>query len=161
MASLILPSGEEVLFDDCDVELVSHFRWYAARRKGRVYAATSSRDEARIFMHRLIMGDPRGKTIDHREGVGLDNRRGNLRVCTQAQNCLNAGVKRPWKTFKGVFFDARPDRGRWWAQIAINRKRYFAGYFDSEVEAARAYDRMAVEHHGEFARLNFPAQRVA
>ncbi len=37
-----------------------------------------------------------------------------------------------------------------------NSKAYYLGYFDKKEEAARAYDRMAKELHGEFARLNFP-----
>ena len=94
--------------------------------------------------------------VDHKDGNPLNNQRSNLRPCTQAQNCLNAGVKRPDKKFKGVYFDGR--RGRWYSQIYINRKSFFGGYHDTAEQAARSYDAMAIKHHGEFARLNGPTE---
>ena len=44
------------------------------------------------------------------------------------------------------------------AQDLLEGKCFFLGYFVDEVEAARAYDRKAVELFGEFARLNFPEE---
>lgn len=154
MIELPLPSGHIVIIDDDSTDLVAGLRWYAMKRGPLVYAESDPRTLPRVRMHRLILGAPPGAIVDHINGNGLDNRRSNLRLCTATQNVMNAGPKRTWKRFKGVFY-AR-DRQSWWAQIAVDRRRFFGGYHDTEEAAARAYDRMAVLHHGEFARLNFP-----
>ncbi len=44
-------------------------------------------------------------------------------------------------------------------QIKCEGSRKTVGYFLNEKDAAAAYDKAAIELHGEFARLNFP--RVA
>ncbi|MEN6337259.1 MAG: AP2 domain-containing protein [Phycisphaerales bacterium] len=58
--------------------------------------------------------------------------------------------------FKGVWFEKRV--GKWRATIHIKGKSIWIGHFATEEEAARAYDRRAVELFGEFARLNFPEE---
>jgi hypothetical protein len=45
---------------------------------------------------------------------------------------------------------------KWAAAIRCNNKTYHLGYFDDEVDAARAYDRAAKKYHRRFAALNFP-----
>lgn len=94
-----------------------------------------------------------GSVVDHQNGNGLDNRRENLRVCTQAENCLNSGKKRPYKRFKGVYRDRR--NGSYYAQIFIKRIAFGSCGHATEESAAVAYDALAAKHHGEFARLNF------
>jgi hypothetical protein len=37
-------------------------------------------------------------------------------------------------------------------------ERFNLGAYDNEIEAARAYDRKAIELFGEFAYLNFPEE---
>lgn len=150
---LILPSGSVVLFDEQDQDLVFAHRWFPQRTKLVVYARTGSRDGG-LYMHRLIMQPRPGFVVDHKNGNGLDNRRANLRVCTQAQNGCNSGKKRQHKRFKGVYLDRR--RGLWFAQLFVNRKSFFGGYHPTEIEAAQAYDDLARKNHGEFANLNFP-----
>ncbi|MDI9433494.1 MAG: hypothetical protein QM570_17405 [Planctomycetota bacterium] len=84
---------------------------------------------------------------------GLDNRRCNLRICTQLQNSQNSRRRRPGKSrFRGVF----PRGDKWQAAVQHNGKPMYLGLFDEEVEAARARDRKAFELAGEFAVLNFP-----
>lgn len=55
--------------------------------------------------------------------------------------------------FKGVCITRA---GKWRAVIYIGRKQKYLGVFDSEYDAARAYDHAAVQHFAEGAKLNFP-----
>lgn len=74
-------------------------------------------------------------------------------------------VRQGWKTKKkkvtsqylGVAFNERT--GSWVAGITLNYKRYHIGTFDSEIDAARAYDCKALELYGEEAKVNFPESR--
>jgi hypothetical protein len=106
----------------------------------------------------LILGLKDGEKCNFKNKNGLDCRKKNLQKCTQAEVAMNMGKKRDYKQYKGVFREAR--RGLWYAQLALTtngvRRRYWGGYHDSPQRAAVAYDELAKEHHGEFARLNFP-----
>lgn len=138
-------SGAKV--DREDFERVTRLRWYAWRSAGLVYAR-STRDK--LAMHRFVLGDiPSGMVVDHINGDGLDNRRSNLRICTQRENSRNRGAKRG---FRGVSWKA--DIGRWRARIMVDRREISLGAFDTQESAAAAYNEAAIEHYGAFARLN-------
>lgn len=107
-----------------------------------------------VLMHRLIAGDPEGEVVDHMNGSRTDNRRENLRVCSQQMNMCN--TRRPKKKLRGVSIDKRQNPPAIRSDIAVKGKRIALGTFPSEVEAARAYDSAARQLHGEFATLNFP-----
>ena len=81
------PSGLIILVDDDDLELVSGHKWYPLKAKGSltIYARTS-KDRQNISMHRLIMGFPKHGEVNHIDGNGLNNQRGNLEVVTHRQN---------------------------------------------------------------------------
>jgi hypothetical protein len=98
---------------------------------------------------------PAGVLVDHRDRNGLNNCRYNLRLATTSQNAHNQGARGGSSQFKGVWW--KPKVSRWRASITHERKKITIGHFVNEVDAARAYDAMALRLHGEFAVLNFPA----
>lgn len=151
MAEIKLPCGRVALIDDDNLQMTLPYRWYADKRKRTVYVrGRLTRDHVGgVYLHSLLTGNVE---TDHINGNGLDNRRQNLRLCTQSENCLNAVKKGKTKRFKGVYFDAR--RGKWWSQLYIGRKSHFGGYWATELEAAVSYDELALKYHGDFARLN-------
>ncbi len=148
-----LAEGSYAYVDAADYDWLSQWNWhtasggYAARcEKGRI-----------IFMHRVIMQPPPGMVVDHIDGNKANNCRFNLRVCTRKQNQGN--MQKPHgahSRYKGVSYSKRRDK--FFAQCRFAGKHRWLGYFDDEVEAARAYDRAAVEECGEFARVNFPQE---
>jgi len=151
-------SNDRVLVDERDVEYLRVFNWHRItcfNGPHLHYAATNLKEKINgyryIRMHRLIMDARRGQTIDHVNRNGLDNRRENLRFCTQAENCWNSIKKRHGKSkFKGVYKVGRKFR----ASITVNGERSYLGYFRTETEAGAAYNKAATELMGKFARVN-------
>jgi hypothetical protein len=103
-----------------------------------------------------ILDPPDHLFVDHINHNGLDNRKANLRTATRRQNSYNRihFRKNPYSKYKGVSFKKRTKK--WNVQIRYDGQSRFIGSFDSEIEAAKAYDKDAKKHHGEFAVLNFP-----
>jgi len=110
-------------------------------------------------MHNCIIPVPDGYIIDHINHNGLDNRKKNVRVATQAQNARNARYpkKNCSSRYRGVWFNRQAKK--WRASIVVNRKRKQIGYFKDEIQAATAYDRAAMKYFGEYAILNFDSPR--
>jgi hypothetical protein len=158
MKQIQLTHGCIALVDDCDFELVSRYKWYAIQHENnRWYAGTQS-ESVPFHMHRLILGFPNGMDIDHKNGDGLDNRRENLRPATRSQNNANQQITPHTSKYKGVCWDK--NREKWFAKLKTNHKTNNLGRFDNEEDAARAYNRKALEIFGEFARLNPVEEKI-
>jgi hypothetical protein len=151
MKEIPLTQGKFALVDDEDFEWLSQWRWHFDH-KG--YAIRDTQEHT-IYMHRLIANIPEGLFTDHINGNGLDNRRKNLRPCNTAQNSANQRIRKDNTSgYKGVTWDT--ERKIWAAQChTVGRKHIFLGRFENIEDAARAYDKKAIELHGEFARTNF------
>jgi hypothetical protein len=154
-----LGEGRFTIVDPLIFYRLNKFNWAAKRNKNDFYAVRFI-DEAGKFskissMHREIMGNPEGYLVDHRNNNALDNRMANLRPATRSQNACNKLKRRTDTTskYRGVCW--REDKRKWQAKIYYQKKEIFLGYFDSEIDAAKAYDAAALKHHREFARLNF------
>lgn len=142
-----------VIFDDEDQELVMQYHWYVNEpTPGIFYAVTSGYPGiSSLRMHNLVMGFTGGPLeVDHINRNGLDNRRRNLRSCSRQQNNANQGPRKGTSRYKGVRFN----KGKWTAQIMIDRVSIHLGRHETELGAAAAYDKAAREAWGEFAYQN-------
>lgn len=144
--------------------VISH-KWTIKRGRHTDYAKRESHGKT-IMMHREIMEMYLGRKlrpsehIDHIDGNGLDNRLSNLRIATASQNQANRPGQRGSSIFKGVHY--RPSGKRpWYAAIRVDHELIHLGSFETEVDAAGAYDKVAFQHFGEFAFLNFQGEIAA
>jgi hypothetical protein len=150
MKKIFTRKGHVIFIDDDDHDLVSQSSWYLNHKGYPV----SERNGKHIFLHRLVMKitDPKIQ-VDHIKGNKLDNRKSQLRPCTNQQNQFNRGKnKNNTSGFKGVKW--RRDRSKWIAVIQVNHKRKILGSFDCPKKASRAYVDAAKKLHGEFACIN-------
>lgn len=148
-----LVDGFYALVDADDYEWLNQYNWFLC---GGGYAARNEKGK-QILMHREIMDPPEGMFVDHINLSRMDNRRTNLRICTPNENRRNQCKRaRASSRFKGISWNKRTRK--WCASIHFKGKPIWLGCFNDEIEAARAYDRAAVEYFGEFARLNFPEE---
>ncbi len=136
--------------DEEDAWLLDKHSWHLDKN-GYLRSGTKDR---KLVLHRIIMGAKVGQIVDHINGDVLDNRKANLRFVNANQNQHNRnGNKDSTSIYKGVSWDFR--RRKWCAAIRTNNVSINLGRFDSEWDAAIAYDVAAEKHFGEFARTNF------
>ena len=128
--------GTIVLFDDEDLQLVLSHAWWITPQG---YACTKIRfahgrkNRKTVGMHRLILGNPDSPAIDHINRDKLDNRKENLRACTDSQNNRNRPtVEGKFSKYRGVTFS----RGKWQVVIRVNGKLKWFGTHQTELEAA-------------------------
>jgi hypothetical protein len=159
---ILLSRGKYALVDPDDYGWLSKYNWHVVGDKGSFYAARNTgqrQGQKRIVvkMHREVLRVPDGMFVDHINHNGLDNRRANLRPATQAQNARNRRKRYEsnfHSKYKGLTW--YKSQKQWAVRVMVNRESKFIGYFDNELDAARAYDQAAKKYHREYASLNFP-----
>ncbi len=140
--------------DDDDFDRVNQFKWslsksvsgewYAHRRNLKGLVPT------KISLHRFVMNEyDKTILIDHRDRNPLNCQKHNLRRCNRSQNMAN---RRP---VNGKYLGVYVQKNRFVASIRKNKRLIYIGSFLTIEEAAKAYDKKAIELHGEFANLNF------
>jgi HNH endonuclease/AP2 domain len=160
MRTLLLSNGKLSLVDDRDYDEAAKIKWQCGNGRScyPVHSIKKNGRDCNIYLHHLIWNrhnNPlsEGMQIDHINRNRLDNRLENLRPCNNSQNHANMLRKKEHTSkFKGVCWRAN----RWQAQIRCNYKQHYLGRFNSEIDAAMAYDKAASQLFGRFALINFP-----
>ncbi len=172
MKYIKLTQSKVTIVDDQDFGWLDQHKWFICKDQNTCYVArfitiqsqvknkNIKRKQKKISMHKLILEKKikrqleSWEEVDHVNRNGLDNRRSNLRPCNRSKNRSNS-IKQKKETtskYKGVCWDKKSKK--WRAQIGIDKKRIYLGFFEIEIDAAKAYNKAAVEYFGEFARLN-------
>lgn len=150
MKTIQLTRGKVSIVDDEDFKELSKYKWYFTTPG---YAARDTRVDGKrvcILMHRLLNETPIGMETDHINNDRLDNRRSNLRACTRSQNMANIRTpKSNTSGYRGVTWDKKAQK--WMAQIMVNYKTIFLGYFDDPSKGAEAYKTASQKHFRNFA----------
>ena len=119
-------------------------------------------------LHSLILdtfGDGKQKQCcDHKNRIKTDNRLENLRGSTYSENSQNRTKQKTYRKnpvtsqYIGVYFSKnRRAKNKYSSQIAKDHKNHFIGWFLTELEAAKAYNKKALELYGSDAHINkFP-----
>lgn len=141
--------------DEEDYERLSRFTW-TWKYNNQISTHDEFDNSVVIPIANIVMCNP-DVMYDHKDRNPLNNQKSNLRLCDKSQNSINitkyikrnASIKHA-TPYKGVSF--KRERRKWRARLCDKH----LGYFDTDREAARAYDTAVKEKFGEFAVLNFP-----
>jgi hypothetical protein len=155
MSSILIPlhsqrlPGLYTVIDEEDADRVQKHRWYPSSSKWGPYAYTTI-ERRSVFLHRLITGATPGEYVDHINHDKLDNRRSNLRLCTNSQNNQNRSCARSdsGTGILGVYVAAS---GRFRSRIRVDGRFRSIGTFDTIDEAIAARIAAEDEFFGEFA----------
>jgi hypothetical protein len=154
MKQIPLTQGKVALVSDCEHTFLMQWKWFYG---GGYAVRNGSRPKReRIFMHKVIAAR-KGLSgqVDHRNQNKLDNQRRNLRLATGSQNNANCLLRsNNTSGFTGVSWH----KNKWEAYVCGHKKRKYLGRFPNtkvgKKAAARAYNKAALEHFGEYACLN-------
>lgn len=154
MEHVFLLKGRVVRIDESDAGLVEQFHWCLSGARGRDYAVGYRKDAPRkgqslVYLHRLLTGAPRGAIVDHINGDPLDNRRVNLRMCSQSDNVMNRRNTHGRSPLLGAQWCGRAKP--WESSIQVGGKRKRLGRFATAEEAHEAYCAASQAMRGDFS----------
>lgn len=150
----------KILYDESDHELVAKYEWHVGGKYVRTSYYIPGIGSRTKMMHRVIMGlTDANLYVDHINRNPFDNRRSNLRICSQPENTRNRSASGECK-YLGVTYQRCKINSAVYvyikARIRVADKLIHLGSHKTEELAAKAYDKAAKHYFGEFANLNFP-----
>lgn len=154
MSAKINIDNNTVIIDEYLYESLSKKKWHITHYG---YAACFKKGGGFEYMHRTIMDAKRGQEVDHINRNKIDNRKENLRFVTRSENRQNEyrteklGIRFSSK-YKGVYWNKAGNK--WRSRITVNRKVYNGGSHVKEIDAAKAYNKLALIHYGKNASIN-------
>lgn len=153
-----LTNGGFVIVDWEDYEWVSQYKWQRMTKGGAYRGSSANGKSITIILHRELNRTPEGVGTDHRNRIRYDNTKANLRNASKSLNAANSSPRKrsanPSSRFKGVYFRTDCRSKPWAARIGSRTTLKHIGRFETETQAAEAYNREATIRFGEYALLN-------
>lgn len=141
--------GEEFYFDLEDYDKIKDYCWcYSGKDK---YVSNT---RYKLRMHRFVMNCQDEKlVVDHINHITYDDRKKNLRICSNSQNGMNKKiVKNNQSGCNGVTFDK--NSSQWRARIGVNQTMINVGRFTYKEEAIHARKQAEENYFGEYSYDN-------
>lgn len=147
IAYIELTKNQFCLIDVEDADELEKKSWHSSwDRKCKQFRAKGTN----VYMHRLLIGNSECRFVDHRNRNTLDNRKSNLRLATNSENCANVGIRRNSSTgYRGVTFISTRNA---YKATFFRGKQYFLGYFPTAQMASITIENKLKEIDGEFYR---------
>jgi len=150
---LKLTQGKYAIVDADDYARLVNYNWAFQNNNGAV-SVSQHRARCSITLGQNIMHPSKNMHVVPKNGNALDFRKSNLLVCSISAKIQHAKLRNnKTSKFKGVCW--WENGGKWKARIQKAGIVYWLGYFDNEIDAARAYDEKALEIYGTVAFQNF------
>lgn len=154
----IYGKGKEALVDDELLEELSTYKWFLSSPTlySKQYIRTRIGSNSDVRLHRFIMKAKKGESIDHINHNTLDNRKCNLRFCTNQQNQWNSRTAKDKRSIngivppKGIAYDKTRPHRPWYGKVSNRRKFYYTKGYPTMEEAHKAYIELSNKHYGEF-----------
>ncbi len=154
MKYINLTKNLKTLVDLNDYENLIQYKWCSIQKRDKFYAGRGQwiKDRTKImYLHRILLNAKPKEFVDHINGDTLDNRRINLRLCSNKDNVRNQSLNKKNKSgYKGVRNTNRNLTKKYLASIGVNNKSIYLGYFHTAKKAAIAYNNAAIEYFGKF-----------
>lgn len=130
------------IIDIDDINNIVQYKWH---HRNNGYCGANPN----ILLHRIIMNVKNGEYVDHINGNKLDNRKQNLRICTNQENNFNKGLySHNTSGVTGVSWDK--SRNKWEVSIKINQKKINLGRFENFNDAVNKRKDAEIIYFGEF-----------
>lgn len=147
--------GEYTIIDTEDYDKVKDFCWFkVVGDKGDTYVEARTKgqfDRTLIKLHQVLCPCKKGLVPDHKNGNGLDNRKGNLRSITQRQNVLNSAIRSDNTSgHTGVGYNKEIQK--WTAVISIDKKVRYLGSYVNKEDAIKVRREAEELYYGEYSR---------
>lgn len=148
--------GEEFYFDLEDYDRIKDICWNID-----AYGYVSSGGRKHKMHRYLLEVTDSQQTVDHINHIRNDNRKGNLRICTHAENMKNLNPERNKYGVVGISWNTKDKK--WVVQLTCDGIHHYIGNFIDFDEAVQARYAAEDKYFGEFAyknsEVNFPKRK--
>lgn len=145
-------TNKEFYFDLEDYDKIKDYCW---NEDNNGYLSTNIYKNTTIKFHRIILNMTKEdfKKVDHIKHNKLDNRKTELRICTNQNNCMNQGLsKNNTSGVTGVSFHKKTKK--WQAYIKVNFRYIYLGLFADFDNAVKARKDAEEKYFGEYSYDN-------